>query len=156
MKKILTIIFACLLIFTAVACDEEEDLIVTHSITFTTNGGSAVSDMTIEGNQTNVTLPSPTKEGYEFVGWYTDMRLSKPWDGSVSSDLTLYAKWKAVQYSLTFETNGGEPIESLSLKFRDNIGRLPVPVKEGYTFGGWFLDAAFTEKYSRFLHFKKL
>ena len=147
MKKILAFLFTFLLLFTIMACDEEEQ-VISHSISFSTNGGSEVAEMIIEGNQTSVSVPTPVKEGYEFLGWYTDMRMSKPWDGSVSSDLVLYAKWKTIQYVLSFETNGGEEIESLNLKFKDNIGRLPTPKKEGHTFGGWFLDSGLSEKYS--------
>ena len=149
MKKILTLIFTFLLIFTMLSCDDKEgNDVINYTVSFSTNGGSDLTDMTIEGAQTGVSVPTPTKEGFEFLGWFTDMRLSQPWDGSVSSDLTLYAKWRTLQYVLSFETNGGEEIESLNLKFNDTIGRLPVPKKEGHTFGGWFLDEALTEKYS--------
>jgi uncharacterized repeat protein (TIGR02543 family) len=131
------------------SCDDKEgNDVINYTISFSTNGGSDVTNMTVEGAQTGVSVPTPTKEGFEFLGWFTDMRLSQPWDGNVSSDLTLYAKWRTLQYVLSFETNGGEEIESLNLKFNDTIGRLPVPTKEGHTFGGWFLDEALTEKYS--------
>lgn len=65
-----------------------------YTITYNTNGGSEVAKAE---KQTNIPkdLPVPTKEGYEFAGWYKDEALTeKVWAGStVVKDITLYAKW---------------------------------------------------------------
>jgi uncharacterized repeat protein (TIGR02543 family) len=66
-----------------------------HTVKFETNGGSAVSEQSI-ANGSTVASATTTKSGSEFVGWYTDAELTKPFVlGStvVTSDITLYARW---------------------------------------------------------------
>lgn len=83
-----------------------------YNITFNSNGGSAVASQQI-GYGGSVTKPEdPTKEGYTFSGWYTDQLFKNAYsfNTSVSSNLTLYAKWEAVQtvyHTVTFGSNGG-------------------------------------------------
>ena len=71
----------------------------TYTVTFNTNGGSAVSEQKIEtGNK--ATKPSdPSKTDYKFIGWYTDEALTKEFsfDTAITSNITLYAKCEAVQ-----------------------------------------------------------
>ncbi len=70
----------------------------TYTVTFNSNGGSAVDPQTVEsGNK--VTKPSnPTKAGYSFEGWFTDSACTQAFDftTSISGDITLYAKWKEI------------------------------------------------------------
>ncbi len=68
----------------------------TFDVTFEENGGTAVQDITVDYG-TPVTLPAaPTKEGYDFVKWYLDEELLKPYANQViKEDTTLYAKWRS-------------------------------------------------------------
>ncbi|MDY5121830.1 MAG: InlB B-repeat-containing protein [Treponema porcinum] len=67
----------------------------TYIVTFETNGGSAVASQTIVDNGTATTPTAPTKTGYTFAGWYTDIEYTDKYDFSkkVTEDITLYAKW---------------------------------------------------------------
>ena len=66
------------------------------TVTFDTNGGSAVGSETCEYNQTVGAPAEPTKEGYAFDGWFADSALTDEWDfakGTLTESRTLYAKW---------------------------------------------------------------
>ena len=92
-----------------------------------------------------VTLTDPTAipAGYSFDGWCRQSDLS---DASVSSlpagiygDIDLYANFLPNQYTVMLNAGGGSLTENkVTLTFGENF-TLPVPVREGYTFGGWFL-----------------
>ena len=68
----------------------------TYTAQFDTNGGSAVDKVKTDKNGKIERPDDPTKEGYIFVGWYSDSKLTKPFDFSaeLTANSTLYAKWK--------------------------------------------------------------
>ena len=67
----------------------------TFTVTFESNGGSEVDPQTIEYGNTVTQPDNPTKSGSAFAGWYSDEELTQGYDfsSSVTSDITLYAKW---------------------------------------------------------------
>ena len=74
----------------------------THTVTFDTNGGSAVGPVTVDANSTVTEPIDPTKSGYNFGGWYKENTFQTPWNfdtDTVTANLTLYAKWNAIVYS---------------------------------------------------------
>ena len=80
-------------------------------VTFDSQGGSIVSDQYIEKDGKVTEPPNPTKEGYTFGGWYTDTLCSTLWDfanNTVTSNMTLYAKWMEKKYTVTFSFVGGQ------------------------------------------------
>ena len=90
----------------------------TYTVTYNTNGGTEVDPTTIMENNNKLNQPdNPTKKGYNFVGWYKDDALTDVWEfenDTVTSDMTLYAKWSAVPvYSIKGIVNkaqsSGEP-----------------------------------------------
>ena len=66
-----------------------------HTVTFNSNGGSEVTPIVVANGGTIATLPTPSKSGYKFGGWYSDAGLTTPFttDTTVTADVTLYAKW---------------------------------------------------------------
>ena len=91
-----------------------------------------------------VVLPSAsdmTKEGYTFGGWYT----SDDFSGSIVTnidatdrgDKTYYAKWNVNQYTITFDTNGGSNVDSITQDYGSTLVKPLDPTREGYTFTGW-------------------
>ncbi len=66
-----------------------------YSITFNTNGGSPVQTQHVVSGGKLSNLPTTTKEGYTFVGWYTDEALTQPFsaDTAITKNTVLYAKW---------------------------------------------------------------
>ena len=93
---------------------------------------------------TTVKLVAPVKEGYMFLGWYTNPECTGDKVTSVSKECTLYAGWKELSpvYKINYVLNGGENPEDAPLEFAFGVGaELPKPTKEGYTFIGWTTDA---------------
>ena len=85
-----------------------------YTVTFNTNGGSAVSPQIIKTGEHAQKPEDPTKDDYTFAGWYKDEGLTTPFDfanETINADITLYAKWTQntppTQYTLTATVNGG-------------------------------------------------
>ncbi len=101
--------------------------------------------------EVSITLPTPTKTGYTFVGWYEDSSLTKKIgdageDFIATKDITLYAAWTVNQYTLTLDATGGAVTpNTITQEYNASI-TLPTPNKTGYTFAGWYEDSTLTTK----------
>ena len=118
------------------------------TITFDTNGGSEIAPITQEYGTVLLPPVAPTKDYYEFDGWYSDELLTKKYIFSTmpDRDFTLYAKWTPVVYEITYVLNGGINDSSNPAVYTvesNTITLLPAE-KLGYEFIGWFTDAEFT------------
>ena len=125
----------------------------TYVITFNSNEGTAVDPQTVNYNGF-VTYPSnPTREGYQFQGWYSDTKMLVEYDFAtpVTTSFTLYAKWTLVahdKYSVSFESNGGTDVITQTNIEHGGYATLPTaPTKTGYTFGGWYKDSLLETPY---------
>lgn len=79
----------------------------------------------------------PTKEGCEFLGWYIAGTLNKfDFNDPVTSDLQLVAQWRVKSYTVTLDTNGGEPLDDLAIDHGEQIAQL-MATRTGYTLTGW-------------------
>lgn len=120
-------------------------------ITYDSMNGSAV-EMTSAKYNTPAPAPqeNPTKTNYTFVGWYVDENCTTAYDFNtpMSKNITLYAKWAPVKYTITFVTNGGSAIEPLLAKYGVGAIKPNDPTKDGYELEGWYLDEALTRKYN--------
>ncbi|MCU6713041.1 InlB B-repeat-containing protein [Paenibacillus sp. J5C_2022] len=115
------------------------------SVTFDTDGGSVIPSQTVSYND-KVTVPAnPTKSGHTFAGWYEDAAFNTPFDFDtpITAPLTLYAKWDADSFAVAFDTNGGSAVSGQSVSYNGKIVIPANPTKSGYTFAGWYQDAAF-------------
>jgi uncharacterized repeat protein (TIGR02543 family) len=116
-----------------------------YTIAFNANGGScSTSTMITDGNGKLSSLPSASRSGYNFSGWYTSASGGTKVTTSYEfdQDMTVYAHWtaKAVTYTITFDGNGGTP-EKVNKTTRTNgrLASLPSdPVWEGHQFDGWY------------------
>ena len=110
-----------------------------YTITFDSNGGSAVSSVTADYG-TPLTQPdNPTRTGYTFRGWYTDTALTEAFLFTTmpAESVMLYAKWEANTYTLHFDSAGGSAVEDRTVTYGQPYGALPTPEMQGYTFTGW-------------------
>ena len=85
-------------------------------------------------------LPSPSRTGYNFEGWYLNgSKITSSTIVKEESNHTLIAKWKPLEYNITFNLNGGTLSVSKQTKFYNQPLNLTeeVPVKTNYTFIGW-------------------
>ncbi|MBC6139707.1 LPXTG cell wall anchor domain-containing protein [Listeria welshimeri] len=103
----------------------------------------------IEGKETNEMVEvdsfleepaTPTKEGYTFTGWYDAKIGGNKWDFASdtmpANDITLYAQFSINNYTATFNIDGKETTESVA--YQNLVTEPTAPVKEGYTFTGWY------------------
>ena len=103
-----------------------------YTITFDTAGGSAVAPIT-QNYGTAITAPTnPTREGYTFIGWDKAIPTTMP-----AENVTVTAKWKVNQYTITFDTAGGSEIAPITQDYGTAIVAPADPTREGYTFVGW-------------------
>lgn len=93
---------------------------------------------------------SAVPDGYTFNGWYTAASGGVLYDlaGGTQTDLDLFAHWKGVNRTVTFDTDGGNTIEPRIVENGQPIGELPVPVKEGFSFVKWTDELGREEIYS--------
>ncbi len=87
-------------------------------------------------------------EHLELVGWYTDSNLTRAFDPDtpVTGNLTLYGMLAEKIYTIRFDTNGGDAIEPITYTYTEDVD-LPEPSREGYIFGGWYIDSDLSESY---------
>lgn len=120
--------------------------IIKYNITYDLGEGvldNLVYTYTVEDE---INLGIPTKEGYDFTGW--NLGITKIEKGSIG-DVNLVANYSIKEYTIDYELNGGKFESEIVTKYtiEDEI-TLPIPVKDGYEFEGWYSDANFQEKNS--------
>ena len=124
--------------------------VATYTVTFITNGKcTAPSTQTItEGGK--ATKPStPSAEGYTFEGWCTDKNCTEAYDfaSEVTSNLTLYAKWVRITYTVTFDTDGKATTEPMTVDFNGKATSPAEPESSVFIFDGWYEDPDCTISY---------
>lgn len=115
------------------------------TVTFSAGDGTA-SERTRTVNRGSAigTLPTATRAGYEFAGWFLSSGGSAITSSYiVRADTYLYAKWNANQYTVTFDGNGGTPSSSSkTVNYGSQYGTLPTCSKSDGEFLGWFTAAS--------------
>ena len=145
-----------------------------YTIIFYSNGGSSVASQGAKLGTIPNPLPTPTRSGYTFAGWYIDKNLTKKIVtandvrtyyktdsyGCKYSYADFYAKWNIVTspkptngdscgevtWTLNYETDGGSSITPQTVSGSNPTFNFPNPKKNGFVFGGWFKDPEFKEK----------
>ena len=110
----------------------------------------SVSSITANSGGLIITPPSPTKHGYTFGGWYKEPSLVNLWNfyfDTVTVDTILYAKWIPNKYIVSFNSNGGSYISSLSTDYNSLIEFPSSPTKSGYIFEGWYKESTLNNKW---------
>lgn len=119
------------------------------TVYFNVNAGGDET-ATVNPTQKNVTvdltygdIPTPTRTGYTFSGWYDSTEYTTQVTSSSvvvgTEDKILYAKWTANTYTVTFDADGGTVSPATkTVTFGQEYGELPTPTYTGHTFGGWF------------------
>ena len=114
------------------------------TITFNANGGSVgTNTKTVYYDEAYGDLPTATRTGYTFAGWYTSStggtNITKTSTVTNSNAHTLYAHWTANQYKVTLNANGGSVSTStITVTYDSTYGTLPNPSRSNYDFSGWY------------------
>ncbi len=92
---------------------------------------------------------APTKDGYTFAGWYADTGYNQLWNfeepfrpSGTSTTVNLFAKWDINSYTVTFDLQYDEKIETEQIEYNSTISKKPE--RYGYTFDGWYKSTDFT------------
>ena len=109
-------------------------------------GGSMVAANPV-AYVSSLKLPTPTRAGYKFEGWYTDSKFKNKVTKLTKKSATLYAKWTQ-PYKITYKLNGGKNHKSNPKKYGGTI-TLKNPTRSGYTFMGWYTDKKFKKKVTK-------
>lgn len=143
--------------------DEQMDLYAywtwdEYTVNFVTYDGDEVNNIPpAEGVHfgEKITRPAndPVREHYEFDDWYPDLDAEekKPWKfdtDTVSGDMNLYADWIPDVYTLSFETNGGTPLNPVQVTYGTHVEQEALKTERiGYELTGWYKDPGLTEKF---------
>lgn len=122
-----------------------------YTVQFVSDYGS-FADQTVEhgGTITTDNLTIPEVEGYTFDGWYTDDTYSTKFDFTqpIKSNTTVYAKWTAKDYEVSFITEHGDAPASQNVKYNGTASDPGKLKEEGYTFIGWYTDHTCTTEFN--------
>ena len=115
----------------------------TYNLTLDANGGQVEKDtVTVTYDAPIGELPVPTREGYTFIGWMDEsgVKVLAETLYTVAGDSTLTAKWAGNAYTVTLDAGEGATVDpaEVHVVYGEAVNTLPVPVKTGYTFAGWF------------------
>ena len=120
-----------------------------YTVKFVSEHGDAPTSQNVPYNETADDPGKLTEEGYTFIGWYTDETYTKEFDFTkpITSNTTVYAKWTANDYEVSFVTEHGNAPASQNVPYNETAtdpGKLSA---EGYTFDDWYTDATYTTKF---------
>ena len=136
--------FPQLRVFTGGSNDTVKDLSLTSvsltpfTVAFNSNSGSAVASE--YGYYSAVSKPAdPSRPGFNFDGWYTELNAAYDFGTTVTADITLHANWKKENYTITYDLKDGAVAtpNPAGYDVETTSFTLVNPAKTGYSFGGW-------------------
>lgn len=122
---------------------------VGYTVSFETSGGSSVPSVTVVNGKTVPKPDDPTRTDFIFVGWYKDAQFKEPFSfesEGIGADTVIYARWSnasegTAEYTVKFDLNyDGAPEIDPTVTFGGKAFDLPVPQRDGYDFGGWWIS----------------
>jgi len=127
----------------------------TYIVTYQYNGADGDNTTVSSSFQVggvDVILPTPTRTGYNFGGWYSDIGISiLVANGGASyiptAGITLYAKWSGATFTVIYNYSGADAGNTITTENYTTLLTpitLPTPTRTGYTFAGWFTNSALT------------
>lgn len=119
----------------------------TFNVSFNSNGGTSISTQEVSRGGKLEEFTQPTKQGYEFKGWYIDSSFNVEFDlkKEIEKDIELYAKWDIINYTITYDLDGGTNEANAPKTYDINSSfDLPTPTKLRYKFLGWYSNSGFT------------
>jgi len=126
----------------------EKVVVPTYTVTFNSNGGTAVTTQNITSGSTATKPANPTRTGYTFENWYSNTQLTTLFNFTtvITANTTLYAKWTPVTYTITYTLNSGtnNAANPANYTIESNDITLQNPTRTGYVFDGWYENSSFT------------
>lgn len=120
-----------------------------YAVTFDAGTGDPASEVRVlAGGTASAPDPAPSRAGARFLGWRI-VGESAAYDFAqpVRGPLALEAMWETIVYTVTFDSRGGAPVGSERVDHGERLVLPATPTRAGYTFTGWFTDAALRERF---------
>lgn len=123
------------------------DVTTYYEVTFDTDGGSAVDAQRVKYGETLAAFDEPTKDGYKFLGWYTEADEAFDLTTPITKSMTLTAKWERNTYTIIYHGNGGVKVDGNKTHEQLTSKKLPIGepttlksaefTRDNYRFLGW-------------------
>jgi len=128
------------------SCGVIDEITGTYTVTFDSKGGSKVEEQRVKSGELITKPADPSREGHTFDGWAkADNESSALWNfnsETVTSSMTLYARWTINTYRVTFDSDGGSAVSAQNVPHGDRVIKPNDPTRTGYQFDGWFNGAS--------------
>ena len=120
-----------------------------YYVSFVTEHGDPPTSQNVKYNGTANDPGKLSEDGYTFIGWYTDDTYDTEFDFTqpITGNTTVYAKWTANDYEVSFITEHGNAPASQNVKYNGTANDPGKLTAEGYTFIGWYADEAHKTKF---------
>ena len=120
-----------------------------YYVSFVTEHGDPPTSQNVKYNGTANDPGKLSEEGYTFDGWYADENRTIEFDFTkpIKSNTTVYAKWTAKDYEVSFITEHGKTPTSQNVKYNGTANDPGKLSAEGYTFIGWYTDHTCTTEF---------
>ena len=122
-----------------------------YTLAFDGNSGKASeSSRTVQYGSQYGTLPTATRTGHTFQGWYTAKSGGTKVSPSTTmgaADTTLYARWSVNSYTVSFDSDGGSNVPAQKVRYGSKASRPADPTRAGHTFQGWYTSRDGGSKY---------
>lgn len=120
-----------------------------YYVSFFTEHGDPPTSQNVKYNGTATDPGKLSEEGYTFIGWYTDDTYDTEFDFTqpITGNTTVYAKWTAKDYEVSFITEHGKTPTSQSVPYNGTATYPGKLTEDGYTFGGWYADEKHTTEF---------
>jgi uncharacterized repeat protein (TIGR02543 family) len=111
-----------------------------YTVTFNSNGGTIVADGSFLTNSTVSEPVAPSRAGYTFAGWSATnggSAVTFPYAPGVANDITMFARWDAINHVVTFDSKSGSNVTAGSFPTGGTVAEPVAPTRSGFTFAGW-------------------
>ena len=120
-----------------------------YYVSFVTEHGDPPTSQNVKYNGTANDPGKLSEDGYTFIGWYTDDTYDTEFDFTqpITGNTTVYAKWTAKNYEVSFVTEHGDAPTSQNVKYNGTATDPGKLTAEGYTFDGWYTDDTYSTEF---------
>ena len=120
-----------------------------YYVSFVTEHGDPPTSQNVKYNGTANDPGKLSEDGYTFIGWYTDDTYDTEFDFTqpITGNTTVYAKWTAKDYEVSFITEHGKTPTSQNVPYNKTATNPGELTAEGYTFIGWYTDHTCTTEF---------
>ncbi len=104
---------------------------------FNSQGGNVIAPQTVRVGSDLRWPTVPSRAGYTFLGWSRTTNGAIVYSMTVTTERMMYAIWAIDSYTVSFNSQGGSAVTSMSVNYGTDIAWPVAPTRDGYTFLGW-------------------